>query len=79
METTAFLFSIPEASRLLSVSRNHLYKLIKTGRIPAYRLSPRVTRVDLAELRSLLKLANAEAIRDPSAQGQIGATLREVE
>jgi excisionase family DNA binding protein len=79
MEATAFLFSISEASRLLSVSRNHLYKLIKSGRIPAYRISARATRVDLAELRSLLKLANAEAIRDSTAEGQIGATLREVE
>ena len=35
MESTAFLFSIPDASRLLSVSRNHLYKLNKTARIPS--------------------------------------------
>jgi excisionase family DNA binding protein len=62
METTAFLFSIPQASRLLSVSRNHLYKLIKSGRIPAYRISPRATRVDLAEVRSSIKISTAESL-----------------
>ena len=62
MESTAFLFSIPDASRLLSVSRNHLYKLNKTARIPAYRLSPRAMRVDLAEVRSSLKISTAESL-----------------
>jgi excisionase family DNA binding protein len=56
MGTTAFLVSIPSASRQLGLSRNFLYDLIKHRRIPFYRLSPRTLRVDLNELRDYMRL-----------------------
>ena len=56
MEPTAFLVSIPEASRQLGVSRNFLYNLVKKRRIPFYRLSARTLRVDLNELRDYMRL-----------------------
>lgn len=52
----AFLISIPEASKSLGISKAHLYRLIKAGRIPFYRLSPRTTRLDVEEIKSLGRL-----------------------
>ena len=48
--------SIPKASKELQVSERHLRKLLRLGRIPAYKLSPRTTRVDLDELREHMRL-----------------------
>jgi len=48
--------TISQAAKKLSVSERFLYQLIKQGRIPFYRLSPRTLRVDLNELRDYMKL-----------------------
>ena len=52
----AFFVSIREAAHALGVSKAHLYRLIKAGKIPFYKLSSRVLRVDLAELRGFMRL-----------------------
>jgi excisionase family DNA binding protein len=37
-ESTSDILSVPEACRFLSVHRNTLYKLIRAGELPAFRL-----------------------------------------
>jgi excisionase family DNA binding protein len=52
-ESSPDILSVPEACRLLSVHRNTLYKLIRAGELPAFRLITgghwRFRRTDLAE------------------------------
>jgi excisionase family DNA binding protein len=52
-ESAPDILSVPEACRLLSVHRNTLYKLIRAGELPAFRLITgghwRFRRTDLAE------------------------------
>jgi excisionase family DNA binding protein len=47
---------IADAAKALNVSERFLRQLIADNRIPFYRLSPRTLRVDLAELRDLMRL-----------------------
>ncbi len=42
--------SIPEAATLFGLSTDHLYKLIRNGEVPAYRISQRIIRINLADL-----------------------------
>ena len=51
----AFLISVPDASQSLGISKAHLYKLIRAGKLPVYKLSERTLRVDLDELRGHMK------------------------
>lgn len=51
----AFLISVPDASQSLGISKAHLYKLIRAGKLPVYKLSERTLRVDLDELRDYTK------------------------
>jgi excisionase family DNA binding protein len=44
-----------EAARQFSVSRSLIYKLIKTKKIPHYRVGSSV-RISMAELRAVLRL-----------------------
>jgi excisionase family DNA binding protein len=37
-QSTSDILSVPEACRFLSVHRNTLYKLIRAGELPAFRL-----------------------------------------
>jgi len=48
--------SIADAAIKLGVSERFLRQLIAENRIPYYRLSPRTLRVDLNELRDLMRL-----------------------
>ena len=48
-----FFVSVREASTALGFSTSHLYRLIKSKRIPFYQLTPRTIRLDLEELRTL--------------------------
>ena len=48
--------SIADAAKELSVSERFLRQLIAQKRVPYYRLSPRTLRVDLNELRDLMRL-----------------------
>lgn len=61
----AFLVSVPEASKALGVSKAHLYRLIKRGKVPSYKLSARTTRIDPDELRDFVRLTKVE---NPSSQ-----------
>jgi len=50
------LVPIKTASGELNVSEHFLRRLIRLGRVPSYKLSPRTTRVDLIELRKFMRL-----------------------
>ena len=56
MTGEAVFVSIPRAAQLLDCSTTHLYRLIRRGQVPYYKLSPRATRVDLVELRDYMRL-----------------------
>ena len=46
---------VAAAAKALSVSERFLRQLIAENRIPYYRLSPRTLRVDLDELRQVMR------------------------
>lgn len=41
----SLLLTVPEAARLLRISRNTAYELIRQGEIPAVRLGERIIRI----------------------------------
>ena len=47
---------IKDGAVALNVSEGFLRQLIRQGRIPFYRLSPRTTRIDLQEVKSYMRL-----------------------
>ena len=49
------LIPVRAAAEELGISRTFLYRLINQGRVPYFKLTERTTRVDLDELRSLMK------------------------
>jgi excisionase family DNA binding protein len=65
------MLSIAKAAGQLSVSERFLRQLIADKRIPYYRLSPRTLRVDLDELRDLMRLI-AEGKPLPDEEGRRG-------
>jgi len=52
--------TIKEATKELRVSERFLRQLIREGRIPSYRLSPRTLRVDLQEVRNYMRLVSKD-------------------
>ncbi len=50
------LVSVTTAARELGLSNEHLRRLINSGKVPFYKLGPRATRVDVAEIKNLRKL-----------------------
>ena len=50
------LMSITEASKVLGVCSEHIRRMIKTGKWPAYQLGSKATRVDPDEIKGLGKL-----------------------
>ena len=50
------LITISAASRELGVSQEHIRRMVRAGRWPAYRLGPKATRIDPDEIRALGKL-----------------------
>ena len=68
MQGSDFSFSnsltVAEFCRQERISKNLAYRLIKEGRIPVYRLSPRKTRIDLAAVRAKL----TEGVSLPSSK-----------
>ena len=50
------LVNISTASRELGVSQEHIWRMIRAKRWPAYRLGPKATRLDVTEIRALGKL-----------------------
>ena len=51
----ALLVPVKQAAKSCNASAAHFYRLIRKGRIPFYRLSPRTTRIDLDELRAYVR------------------------
>lgn len=49
------LVSLPQAAEMLGVTTRTLRRYIADGRLSAYRLGPRMLRVDLDELDALLR------------------------
>lgn len=47
--------SVGEAAEMLGVSPRHLREQINTGRVPAYRLGPRSTRIKLSDIEAILE------------------------
>ena len=50
------LTKVTEAAKELSVSVEHIRKMIRAGRWPSYKLGPKSTRVDVEEIRALGKV-----------------------
>lgn len=46
------LLTIEDAAKELKCSPETLWRQIRLGRLPAYKLSPRTTRVDMEELKA---------------------------
>jgi excisionase family DNA binding protein len=58
MQDPDFVFSgsetVAEFCRREKISKNLAYRMIREGRLPVYRLSPRNTRIDLTKLHAEL-------------------------
>ena len=62
------MLKLKHAAKELTISERFLRQLIADGRIPYYRLSPRTLRVDLNELRDVMRLI-AEGRPTPDNEG----------
>lgn len=56
--SVAILVGVPEAARMISVTTETLYMLLKQGRIPSVQLGERLTRISVDELRRLASKSN---------------------
>jgi excisionase family DNA binding protein len=54
------LLSLPEAARRLDVHPRTVRRYITTGRLRGYRLGPRLLKVELTEVLSLLQPVGAD-------------------
>lgn len=54
---TSVYMTVPEMAQFLKVSRGTAYRLIQSGRIPAYRPSPRKTLVRQLDVEKYIKQA----------------------
>jgi len=54
------LKKVSDAAEELSLSTDHLRRLIRMGKIPIYRLGPKSTRVDVEEIKRLRRIASVE-------------------
>jgi excisionase family DNA binding protein len=54
--TTSLLVTIPEAARLLGVSRDHIYRLIKSRKLPFVDmgLERSMMRIEVSDIRALI-------------------------
>ncbi|MHC4138073.1 MAG: helix-turn-helix domain-containing protein [Planctomycetota bacterium] len=64
------LLTVPQAQKLLPVSRSAIYALIKAGRIPHYRISAAGSRrgrilIDRRDLEAFVAKARQTATRAP--------------
>ncbi|HXF74294.1 MAG TPA: helix-turn-helix domain-containing protein [Actinomycetota bacterium] len=69
MENDFRLLRPTEAAALLGVSRSEIYRLIALGRLPSVRLSERVVRVPLHELKEMIRRRTTPR---PAAEGEAG-------
>ena len=50
------LTSLTQGAKELGVSVEHIRRMVRAGRWPAYKLGPKATRIDPDEIRALGKL-----------------------
>ncbi len=50
------LMSVTDATKELGVSSEHIRRMIRSGKWPAYSLGPKATRIDPDEIKALGKL-----------------------
>jgi len=50
------LVSISQAAKQLGCCAEHVRRMIRAGKWPAYRLGPKATRIDVDEVRALGRL-----------------------
>lgn len=55
------LASISQAAKELGISGEHLRRMIRAGRWPAYQLGRKALRVDVDEIRQVAKLRQSES------------------
>ena len=74
--TSPQFFSVDEAAIILNVSKKMVYRWIKEGKLPAFRVdgSPRSTRISRAALEAFIQqytttLQQASQLNTPAAQG----------
>jgi excisionase family DNA binding protein len=68
-----FFITVPEAAKALGLNRNHLWKLIRAGKVPHYRFSSHAIRVDLKEIQA----AFHSRPKNPSAAAEHPGELAE--
>jgi excisionase family DNA binding protein len=61
-EARSPLLTVPEVAAHLGVSRQHVYRLISEGRLPAVRLSERRLRVPRPALEAWLQMQANRAV-----------------
>lgn len=54
------LLTKDQAAELLGVSRDTLDKLVSTGKLPYYRISERIVRIDRADVIDYIRSARVE-------------------
>ena len=55
MELSVELITRAEAAELLTVSEDTIDRLVKAGQLPAYRITPKITRFDRADVEEYLQ------------------------
>ena len=60
------LVSVTQGAKELGVSEEHIRRLIRAQKLPVYELGPKATRLDVQEIRTLLKreAANKDETED---------------
>jgi excisionase family DNA binding protein len=61
--TERTVLSVAEAAVLLGVSRSTVWRWIKSGKLPAYRVGHKTIRIKRADLEMILQPARGEEVR----------------
>ena len=66
------LVSVTQGAKELGVSEEHIRRLIRAQKLPVYELGPKATRLDVQEIRTLLKREAAGRLdNDSSDKGEL--------
>ena len=57
--------SVAAAARRLAISRSAAYELVASGKLPAARLGPRMTRIPVQAIDDLLERLSGAPARSP--------------
>ena len=66
------LLTVNEVARRLRVHRTTVWKLIKTNRLQAVRLTPRITRIPQSAVESIIRKQTDGELVLPSIEGKLG-------